>query len=115
MYIKGDTFPESFWLSLRDVEDKHFKLKSDLLTLPRMANQLKFQENNFDFISLQTFPASTPEYVDSTFHTTCDMWCFYLYLFKMLIWMQEKKKWDASFDVLSKNDVLKDIRWECFS
>lgn len=35
-----------------------------------MAKHLTFEENQFDFIKLRTFPASTPEYVDSTFHTT---------------------------------------------
>lgn len=74
-----------------------------------MAKQLTFEENPFDVINLKTLPASAPGYVDSTFPTTWGMWCFYLYLFKMLIWMQEKKKWDSSFDVFGKNDVLGDI------
>lgn len=48
---------------LTEAETKHFKPKSDLLTLPRMAKHHTFEESQFDFINLWTFPASTPEYV----------------------------------------------------
>lgn len=63
---------------LREAEVKHLKLQSDLVTLPRMSRHLTFEENKLNFIKLWTFPASRPEYVDSTFHTIWGMRYFYL-------------------------------------
>lgn len=96
MRIKRDAFPQCLFQFLahclfRNVEAKCFKLKSDLQILPRMAKQLTFEINWLSFIKL-IFSGNSLEYIDSAFHTTWGMWCFYSYLFKNLSWMQEKKK-----------------------
>lgn len=55
---------------LIEVEAKCFRLKSDLQTLPRVAEQLTFEGKSLGFINLRIFSGNTSEFVDSTLHTT---------------------------------------------
>lgn len=55
---------------LIEVEAKCFRLKSDLQTLPRVAEQLTFEGKSLGFINLRIFSGNTSEFVDITLHTT---------------------------------------------
>lgn len=75
IYLK-DIFLEcfnSFFLALSvliENEAKCFRLKSDLQTLPRMADQLTFEVKGLKFINLRIFSGNTSEFVDSIPHAT---------------------------------------------